>query len=304
MERRLASIIAADVVGYSRLMQKDEEGTLADLVELRRLIASLAKAYGGRAFGEAGDSILAEFASPVEAVRCAMEIQQEMAQKYARRKRDRQMQLRIGVHLGDIIVEGSNLFGEGVNLASRLETMAEPGGVLVSQQIYDQVYSKLTVQFDYLGEKRPKNFVDDVAVYRISSQKRKPGAAKVPRKRPRPKPTVSPEINPKPELRERVIRHAKLLGILLLVLMIVDIITGRSFFTHWVAIGPVAFLSWEAAPLSGRSGIKLFRLRVLLLLGALALVNLFSWSGYPWVFWPAGALIAADVTHRLFSQRR
>ncbi len=133
VQRRLAAIMAADVVGYSRLMGEDEEGTLATLKAYRGVIDELIQTHDGRVFGGAGDSVIAEFASPVEAVRCATEIQLALDQRSADVPDTRRMRFRIGVNLGDVMVEGDNLYGDGVNVAARLEGIAEPGGICVSQ---------------------------------------------------------------------------------------------------------------------------------------------------------------------------
>ncbi len=127
VKRRLAVILAADVAGYSRLMGEDEEATLATLKSYRSVIDELIRTHDGRVFGSAGDSVIAEFASPVEAVRCATEIQLELDKRSADVPDERRMRFRIGVNLGDVIVEGDNLLGDGVNIAARLEAMAPPG---------------------------------------------------------------------------------------------------------------------------------------------------------------------------------
>ncbi len=125
MERRLVAILAADVVGYSRLVGEDEEGTLRTLGACREVIDGLVTEHRGRVFGSAGDSVVAEFASPVEAVRCAADIQRDLERRNADLPEDRQMRFRIGINLGDVIVEGDDLLGDGVNVAARLETLAE-----------------------------------------------------------------------------------------------------------------------------------------------------------------------------------
>ncbi len=131
MERRLAAILAADVVGYSRLVGEDEEGTLRTLRACREVIDGLVTEHRGRVFGSAGDSVVAEFASPVEAVRCAANIQRDLERRNADLPEDRRMRFRIGINLGDVIVEGDNLLGDSVNVAARLETLADAGGMSV-----------------------------------------------------------------------------------------------------------------------------------------------------------------------------
>ena len=151
MERRLAAILAADVAGYSRLMGEDEEGTLARLKAYREIIDSLIGTHDGRVFGSAGDSVIAEFASPVEAVRCATEIQLQLGNRNADLPEDRHMRLRIGVNLGDVMVDGDNLLGDGVNVAARLEGMARPGGLCVSDTVISHIRDRLDLEFEDLG---------------------------------------------------------------------------------------------------------------------------------------------------------
>jgi class 3 adenylate cyclase len=144
MERRLAAILAADVVGYSRLMEEDEAETLAALKERRKqVLEPLVANYKGRVFKVAGDAVLVEFASAVNAVQCAVDLQQGMASANGGRPDDRHVVLRIGVNLGDVMVEGSNLYGDGVNIAARLENMAEPGGICLSGMVHQNVKTKL-----------------------------------------------------------------------------------------------------------------------------------------------------------------
>ena len=133
VERRLTTILSADVAEYSRLMGSDEEQTLARLKEYRGLIDSLITAHRGRVFASAGDNVVAEFPSTVEAVRCAIDFQHELGHRNAELPEDRRMLFRVGVNLGDVMVEGENLFGDGVNITARLEGLADPGGVCISQ---------------------------------------------------------------------------------------------------------------------------------------------------------------------------
>lgn len=165
MERRLAAILAADVVGYSRLMGTDEEGTLSRLNAYRHVIDERVALHRGRVFGSAGDSVIAEFASPVEAVRCAVEIQQELEGRNAALTEDRQMQYRVGVHLGDVMAERDNLHGDGVNVAARLEALAPPGGVCVSKQVAEQIAGKLDAKFANAGHHQLKNIAKPLEVW-------------------------------------------------------------------------------------------------------------------------------------------
>lgn len=165
VQRKLAAILSADVAGYSRLMERDEETTLATLKSSRFVIDGLVDGHGGRVFNSAGDSVVAEFPSPVEAVRCAADIQAGLS----RRNEDaaQQMQFRIGVNLGDVIVEETNLYGDGVNVAARLEALADPGGVCISRNVYEMVADKLDLAFDDLGDQAVKNIERPVRAYRV-----------------------------------------------------------------------------------------------------------------------------------------
>jgi adenylate cyclase len=166
--RRLAAILAADVVGYSRLMGVDEEGTLERLKALRGdLIDPKIAKHHGRLVKTTGDGLLVEFASVVDAVRCAAEVQQAMPERNAGVPAERRIELRIGINLGDVIVDGDDLYGDGVNIAARIETLADAGGVFVSGTVYDQVRDRLTFGFEDRGEQQVKNIARPVRVYRV-----------------------------------------------------------------------------------------------------------------------------------------
>ena len=168
MERRLAAILSADVVGYSRLMAADEAGTLDRLKSLRKdLVDPKIAEHHGRIVKLMGDGALVEFASIVDAVSCAVEIQQAVVERNADERDDWRMELRIGVNLGDVIVEGDDIYGDGVNVAARLQEIAEPGGISISRPVYDQVKNRLELDHDYLGERQLKNIPEPVRVYRV-----------------------------------------------------------------------------------------------------------------------------------------
>jgi adenylate cyclase len=168
VERRLAAILAGDVAGYSRLMGANEEGTLAALKAIRRELSDpKIKEHQGRIVKTMGDGLLVEFASVVGAVRCAVEVQRAMSERNAGLPAERRIEFRIGIHQGDIIVEDSDIFGDGVNLAARLEGLAEPGGVCVSRVVRDEVRDKLDVAFDDLGERSLKNITRPIRVFRV-----------------------------------------------------------------------------------------------------------------------------------------
>ena len=166
--RRLAAILAADVAGYSRLMGADEEGTHERLkTHLAQLVEPKIKEHRGRTVKNTGDGLLAEFASVVDAVRCAAEVQRAMADRNAETPEDKRITFRIGVNLGDVIVEEHDIFGDGVNVAARLEALAEPGGICISQMVRDQIRDKLPYPFEDRGEQSVKNIVRSVHVYAL-----------------------------------------------------------------------------------------------------------------------------------------
>src|SRR5215207_9328754 len=169
VERRLAAILAADVVGYSRLMEVDEEGTLARLKTHRLELVDPAIAKNrGRIIKTAGDGMLVEFQSVTDAIQCAAEVQRRMARRNADVSPARWIQFRIGINLGDVIVEDNDIFGDGVNVAARLQMLAEPGGICVSGAVRDQVGQRLDdVAFEDLGEQSVKNIVRPIRVFRV-----------------------------------------------------------------------------------------------------------------------------------------
>jgi len=171
--RRLAAILAADVAGYSRLMGADEEGTLAALKAIRRELSDpKVKEHRGRIVKTTGDGLLIEFASVVDAVRCAVEVQRAMAERNADVPPDRRIEFRMGINLGDIIKDGRDIYGDGVNVAARLEALAELGGICVSRVVRDQVRDKLAFSFEDMGEQQVKNIARPVRVHRVVLRER------------------------------------------------------------------------------------------------------------------------------------
>ncbi len=167
MERKLTAILCADVFGYSRLMGEDEEATLRTLSSYRKLIDSLIEQHHGRFVNSAGDSVLAEFASVVNAVQCAVEIQTTLKAENANLPPERRMEFRIGVNLGDVMVDGEQIYGDGVNVAARLESLAEPGGICISHTVHDQIKNKLALNYEDLGPQIVKNIAEPVWVLRV-----------------------------------------------------------------------------------------------------------------------------------------
>jgi adenylate cyclase len=167
MERKLTALLSADVKGYSRLMGADEAATVRTLTAYREVMAVLIQQYHGRVVDSPGDNLLAEFASAVDAVQGAVEIQQEIKARNAELPDQRKMEFRIGINVGDVIVEGDRLYGDGVNIAARLEGLAEPGGICISSTVHDQVETKLALGYEYVGEQTVKNIAKPVRVWRV-----------------------------------------------------------------------------------------------------------------------------------------
>jgi adenylate cyclase len=173
-KRKLTAILSADVVGYSLLMDDNEEATIRTLNAYRASMTTLIQHHRGRVVDTTGDNLLAEFTSAVDAVNCAVEIQRELAEKNAELPYERKMEFRIGVNIGDVIEEQERIYGDGVNIAARVEGLAERGGVCISGRVYDQVENKLDSEYEFLGEKEVKNITRPIRVYRVLSY---PGAA-------------------------------------------------------------------------------------------------------------------------------
>jgi adenylate cyclase len=167
IERRLAAILAADIVGYSRLMGTDEVGTAKALREHRAAIDPIVASRGGRIVKTTGDGVLLEFPSIVAAVECAVAVQKLMSERNTDVPQDRHMLFRIGINLGDVLIDGEDVLGDGVNVTARLEGIAEPGGICISDAAYQQVRDKLDVNFEDAGEQQLKNIARPVRVYRV-----------------------------------------------------------------------------------------------------------------------------------------
>jgi adenylate cyclase len=191
VKRKLTAILSADVKGYSRLMGEDEEWTVHTLNTHKDMMRGLIQQHRGRIVDAPGDNVLAEFASIVDAVQCAVEIQQVLRAKNAMLPENRRMEFRIGINLGDVIEEGEQIYGDGVNIAARLEGLAEPGGICISESAYQQIENKLPLRYDYLGEHEVKNIAKPVRVYRARieseaapsklGEEKKPGRKRLPK---------------------------------------------------------------------------------------------------------------------------
>lgn len=294
IERKLTTILAADAEGYSRRMEADEVGTFDALHKARDVFAKFIDRHNGRIANTAGDALIADFPSVVEAVNCAIEVQRELGQDQTTPGGG--LPFRIGIHLGDVIIDGDDLLGEGVNLAARLQSMADPGGILVSQQVFDQVENKLTVGFEYLGEKRPKNFSDDVSVYRVSSGGDATSfkIAKQARKAQKSKQIAKPSAL---ALRAQIIRRVKLAAVVFAILVVIDLATGPGSFAQFPGIVLLIIVGWQAAPLfSDRFAVKHIRIAV-----ALVGLILISGGGF-WVLFVLLVVAAVLAIRRLIGR--
>ncbi len=166
-QRKLTAILSADVVGYSRLMGKDEEATVRTLNKYKELILGLVERNNGRLVDSPGDNVLAEFVSVVNAVKCAVQIQRDLKKSNEELSPNRRMEFRIGINIGDVIQDGDRIYGDGVNVAARIESLADPGGICISRTAYDQVETKIHIKYDYLGEYEVKNIQKPVRVYKV-----------------------------------------------------------------------------------------------------------------------------------------
>lgn len=243
-ERRLTNILSADVVGYSRLLGLDEAGTLATLRAYRGIMDGLIRQHRGRVVNSAGDGILAEFPSAVMAVQCAVEIQRQIAERNQALEPDRQMWFRIGINLGDVIVEHDDLFGEDVNIAARLQGIAEPGGIMISGAVFDQVKHKLSLGFESLGPQHLKNIDSEVPVYRAVLQAGgdKPALPKAP-----PPPPATDDR------RGRLKVSAMRMAAIIVLLILINLFSwdGEVWF-HWPVLGVLFLFALQAIHLYRR----------------------------------------------------
>ncbi len=298
--RKLTTIFSADVQGYSRLMEADEEGTLATLKDYRDAMARLIDAHGGRVVNTWGDGLIAEFPSVVEAVRAAVDVQSELAQRNEGRPNEARMMFRIGINLGDVIAEGDDIYGDGVNIAARLQTSAAPGGIVISNTVYDQVRNKVAVGFKFLGELSVKNIEEGVPSYAVRIGDQDAAAPPVEHefgRNPGPATAETPLSEPAaaaPLLR-RVDRKVALLSIVVAGLVVINLLTFEGeFWAAWplLVYGVIRGLTW--AKTNKRFDPGMATLGVIGL--GMVAINLLSWSGVFWAVWPLlGLAIAAAI---------
>ncbi|MBX4941669.1 adenylate/guanylate cyclase domain-containing protein [Rhizobium binae] len=288
--RKLTTIFCADVQGYTRLMGADEEGTLATLKRCREAMGRLIASHGGRVINTWGDGLIADFPSVVEAVRAAVDTQNELAGFNARRPEDGRMLFRIGINLGDVIVEGDDIYGDGVNIAARLQASAAPGGIVISSTVYDQVRNKVAVAFEFLGPLIVKNVQDGVPSYAVKIGDGSDGAPPFQRPAaPRPQPAAAiAETKPVPERR----RLFSVLGVIGIVLVGINLLTWDGVF--WarfplLAFGVIAAFVWN------RDQRRFDRRMTALAIVAIGIVgiNVLTWSGTFWAVWPILGIAAA-----------
>lgn len=297
--RKLTTIFSADVQGYSRLMEADEERTLSTLKSYRDAMGRLIDAHGGRVINTWGDGLLAEFPSVVEAVRAAIDVQNELAEYNSSRPADSRMMFRIGINLGDVMVEGDDIYGDGVNIAARLQTSAAPGGVVISNTVYDQVRNKLAVGFEFLGQLPVKNIEEGVPSYAVrigeQAERTEPSTQQWGRQPSEPNtPAHAPKAAAVPSQAPGNRLYA-VFGVVAVGLVAINLLSwSGEFWARW----PILVLAVMAASTWLRTNSSFDRTITMLALAGLTVlaVNLLSWHGEFWARWPLlGLAIAAGV---------
>jgi adenylate cyclase len=243
IRRKLTTVFCADVQGYSALVERDEVGTVTRLKQYREVMVDLINRHHGRLINTWGDGLVAEFGSPVEAVFCAVETQRRLAARNSEDALVPPMQFRIGINLGDVIIEGTDIYGEGVNIAARLESLAEPGGICISGSVFEQVRKKLDIGFDFLGDREIKNIAEPVSAYRVLlGSGADAGAAAQYR--------VPPPVTDNDEAAfVKWRRFAWRFGVIAVFLMIVNLITSPGYFWFiwpWLGMALVLLLRWPS----------------------------------------------------------
>jgi adenylate cyclase len=299
VNRKLTTVLSADVQGFSRLMEADEERTFATLKTYRDAMARLISTHGGRIVNTWGDGIIAEFPSVVSAVRAAVDVQNELASSNAGRPDHARMLFRIGINLGDVIVDGSDIYGDGVNIAARLQSEAQPGGILISNTVYDQVRNKMSVGFEFLGNLSVKNIDESIPSYAVRIGEDSGGRS-------------STDAGAQVRLAEtddkvsigywRVSRKLATLSVVVAGLTVLNLVTSPSvFWARWPILAIVAAAGFNWA----RSTQKFDRIFASLGVTALTVtaINLFSWHGEFWAIWPL-LVLAAFAAFRWVTRRR
>ena len=296
--RKLTTIFSADVQGYSRLMGADEEGTLATLTQYRNAMASLIEAHGGRVVNTWGDGLIAEFPSVVESVRTAIDVQNELAGHNAGRPAETRMFFRIGINLGDVIAEGDDIYGDGVNIAARLQASAPAGGIVISNTVYDQVRNKMPVGFEFLGDLNVKNIKERVPSYVVRIGGQESNAAPITGRNEIP---AAAQESPRDVVKAgftaeaTISRKILLLGLIALALAVMNILSWNgTFWAVWpaLAFATVAGLAWARRT----SFADRWLASAGVVAGAISSINLLSWQGQFWAVWPLlGLAVAAGI---------
>lgn len=303
--RKLTTIFSADVQDYTRLMQADEERTLDTLNQYRDAMKRLIEAHAGRVINTWGDGLIAEFSSVVEAVRAAIDVQNELAGYNAKRLNNARMLFRIGINLGDVIAEGDDIYGDGVNVAARLQASAPPGGIVISSTVFDQVRNKLTVGFEYLGQLSLKNIEGGIPSYAVrigedgtTRPQRAASQSGQPPLHDRLRGTQTPEQAQLSPLRRG---RFGVLGAIAAGLAAINFLTWDGYFwAAWplLAIAALAALLWLRTTRLDR-----FVAMLAVVGGVLLAINLIAWSGTFWAVWPLlGFAVAGSI--RWFTRHR
>jgi class 3 adenylate cyclase len=261
-KRKLAAIFSADVKDYTKLMQDDESGTVATITSYRNLMSTLILQHHGRVVDSPGDNLLADFSSVVDAVQCAVSIQKELKARNDKLPQHRRMEFRIGINLGDVIVKENRIYGDGVNIAARLETIAEAGGICISRTAYEQIEDKLPLGYEYIGEQTVKNLQKPLRAYKVNiwpethtSKLLKSGMAKIGRRtqhfsRHIKRQKQDPQTTKQKKIlksKQRFMFHLKAYLGIVGFLFIINILTYHvSIWFHWPALGwgLLLYLHW------------------------------------------------------------
>jgi class 3 adenylate cyclase len=301
--RKLTTILSADVEGYSRLMGADEEGTFDTLKTYREALARHIAAYDGRVVNTWGDALIAEFPSVVSAVRAAIDAQNEIAERNAAKPPEARMHFRIGVNLGDVIADGDDIYGDGVNIAARLQSEAPAGGILISRTVHDQVRNKLSVGFEFLGNLEVKNIEEAVPAFSVRvGNPDMPSLAGL----PRPQSRQPAQVSRKPSGPVEILtgnRTLLALAVVPLALIPVNLLAWQGYFwAAWplLAVATLAGMAWTR-----RTKLLDRWIATALVIGAmLVVINLLSWHGYFWAIWPVLALAVAAALRFVAVGRR
>lgn len=284
--RKLTTIFCADVQDYTRLMRADEEGTLARLKSSQDAMGRLIRARGGRVVNTWGDGLIAEFPSVVEAVRTAVDAQNELAGYNEGRPGDDRMYFRIGINLGDVIADGDDIYGDGVNVAARLQASAEPGGIVISNAVYDQVRHKMAVSFAFLGELEVKNIEGGVASYAVvigASQEELV-------ERSQKASGLSSEsvfTAPKPDFGSKALRGSRLriVAVVCAGLVAINLLSWQGvFWSAWPVL--VLMILWAFSWVRRRTQVDRVLATVAISAMSVVAINLLSWQGVFWAIWP------------------